>query len=211
MSPLPAQMRDRWSNRLEPPEGQGTVYWHALLGSYPEARAAAGIAQTSLATFDGFHLTPSDWLHMTVLVGGSTERVAREQLQSMLDAARVALADTLAPAVTLERILYHPEAIMLAVEPVVDLHGIRQRIDSITAPIIGRSVDDNATTRWIPHMTIGYSTADQPAAPIIEALGFSISPHHFIVGKIMLVIQWGPERWWNWEQIGAIQLRQREG
>jgi 2'-5' RNA ligase len=199
-------MRDRWANRPEPPEGQGTVYWHALLSGYPQARAAAAIAQTSLATFDGFHLTPSDWLHMTVLVGGSTEQVAREQLQSLLDAARVALADTPAPAVTLERILYHPEAIMLAIEPVADLHSIRRQIDNATSSVVGTRVDDEATAKWVPHMTVGYSTAEQSARPIIDTLGFSIPPHRVAVEAITLVVQWGPERRWNWEQIGTVKL-----
>jgi 2'-5' RNA ligase len=200
-------MRDRWANRPEPPEGQGTVYWHALLGHYPQARAAADIAQMALATFNGFHLTPRNWLHMTVLVGGSTEQVSRAQLHSLLDAGRAALADTPAPAVTLERILYHPEAIMLAVEPVADLHGIRRRIDKATSSVIGTTVDDEATARWVPHMTVGYSTADQAAGPIIGTLGNSMPAHRFRVEAIMLVVQWGPERCWDWEQFGVVQLR----
>lgn len=56
--------RRHGANRPEPPEGQGTVYWHALMG------------QTILGKFDGFHLTPPEWLRMTILVAGSTKEIA---------------------------------------------------------------------------------------------------------------------------------------
>jgi 2'-5' RNA ligase len=203
---LPAHMRDRWANRPEPPEGQGTVYWHALMGRYPEARSAASAAQSILGKFDGFHLTPPGWLHMTVLIAGSTEKVPREHLAPLLDAARTALDDVAAPAVALERVLYHPEAVTLAVEPAADLHAIRRRIDRVTAAVTGGTVDDAATARWVPHMTVGYSTSDQPASPVIAALGRSVPMHELVVDTLMLVVQWGAERSWNWERIGTVQL-----
>ena len=206
MYPLPAQMRDRWANRPEPPEGQGTVYWHALMARYPEARNAAVTTQTALGQFEGFHLTPADWLHMSVLIAGSTEQVARDQLPNLLAAARSSLTDVSAPAVTLEHLLYHPEAIMLAVEPMDALHDVRRRIDNASSTVTGAPVDHEATARWVPHMTVGYSTAVQPADSIIAAVGTSVPPHQFTVDRITLVVQWGPERRWNWELIGAVQL-----
>ena len=203
---LPEHMRDRWANRREPPEGHGTVYWHALMGRYPEARLAANAAQSILGKFDGFHLTPPEWLHMTVLVAGSTEKVPREQLAPLLDAARTALRDVAAPTVGLERVLYHPEAVMLAVEPAASLHAIRGRVDRATAAVTSGTVDDEATARWVPHITVGYSTTNQPAGPIIADLGRSVPRHELVVDALMLVVQWGAERSWNWEQIGTIQL-----
>ncbi|HEY9437495.1 MAG TPA: hypothetical protein VIS29_02360 [Streptomyces sp.] len=35
MSPLPRQMINRWQNREE--HGQGTIYWHILLGPGPSS------------------------------------------------------------------------------------------------------------------------------------------------------------------------------
>lgn len=208
MYPLPARLRDRWANRPEPPEGQGTVYWHALMAQYPQARAAADDAQAILAGFDGLHLTPSDWLHMTVLVVGSTEQVPRDHLPRLLDAARSALDGVSAPAVTLEHVLYHPEAIILAVEPVDTLRAIRRSIDSATSMVVGGKVDEGATAHWVPHMTVGYSTASQPADPIIAALGTSIPARRLVVEAVTLVVQWGPERQWDWEPVGVIRLPQ---
>jgi hypothetical protein len=58
VSPCPAAMRDRWQSRPEPPAGQGTVYWHASMGRYPEVVTAASEAQDVLRGLGGFHLTP---------------------------------------------------------------------------------------------------------------------------------------------------------
>ncbi|WP_028934242.1 2'-5' RNA ligase family protein [Pseudonocardia spinosispora] len=206
MYPLPAHMRDRWANRWEPQEGRGTVYWHALMARYPKAREAAGTTQAILAGFDGFHLTPCDWLHMTMLVAGATEEMPRDRLSHLLDATRSALGDVSAPAVALQHVLYHPEAILLAVEPAEPLREIRRQIDSATCSLTGGEVDDEATAKWVPHMTVGYSTANQPAAPIIDALGTSIPAHRFVVEAVTLVVQWGPERRWDWEPVGSVEF-----
>ena len=71
MSPLPTQMVDRWRNRTKPQPGQGTFYWHMLIGRYPQAIARE--AQERLAPFSGLHYTPLRWLHITTLVVGSTD------------------------------------------------------------------------------------------------------------------------------------------
>jgi hypothetical protein len=117
MSPMPVEMRDRWACRAEPTVGHGTVYWHVLMSRYPGARAAAGAAQDVLRNFDGLHLTPMEWLHMTLLAAGSTEDIERGLLDDLLRNAENALWNVGTLDVTLRRVLYHPEAIMLAVEP----------------------------------------------------------------------------------------------
>jgi hypothetical protein len=88
--------------------GHGTVYWHALLSRYPQARAASDAVQAVLADFDCFHLTPSEWLHMTLSVVGSVEQVPREHLFTLLEAARSALDGVACPDIVFEHVLYHP-------------------------------------------------------------------------------------------------------
>jgi hypothetical protein len=62
MSPLPREMRDRWANRDEQEQGNGTVYWHMLMSEYPDVQELAKTVQAKLAPFEGFHLTPEKWL-----------------------------------------------------------------------------------------------------------------------------------------------------
>jgi hypothetical protein len=66
---LPTQMTNRWQHRDEPGTGEGTVYWHMLMGDYPEVTGLARQAQQQLAPFaTGLHMTPLNLLHMTTLV-----------------------------------------------------------------------------------------------------------------------------------------------
>jgi len=60
--------------------------------------------------------------------------------------------------------------------------------------------------RWIPHITVCYSTAHQPAAPLIAALGESLPRCDIQISAFSLMIQRGPERHWDWSTIATIRL-----
>jgi hypothetical protein len=55
-------------------------------------------------------------------------------------------------------------------------------------------------------MTISYSTGKQPMAPIAAALGHQVPRCDMTVRAVSLVIEWGPERLWNWEPVGMANL-----
>lgn len=206
LSPLPTQMRDRWASRTEPPVGQGTVYWHVLMARYPEARAAAASAQTALRGIPGLHFTPEAWLHSTLFVAGSTENIGTpEHLAEMTSNVQTAVQDVEPIEVTIERVLYHPEAILLAVDPAEPLRRLRDVVLDATATTVGE-LNTQPSSGWIPHMTIAYSTAGQDAAPIIDALGKSVPEQRFVLDALNLVVQWGPERSWTWEQVSDVDL-----
>ena len=42
--------------------------WHMLMRDYPEVVDLARHAQQRLAGFDGLHMTPLHWLHVTTLL-----------------------------------------------------------------------------------------------------------------------------------------------
>lgn len=205
MSPMPAEFTDRWRNRAEPAPGQGLVYWHMLLGGYPEAVATAQEARQRLAPFGGLHLTPLRWLHMTTLIAGPSDQISSAAIQAMAESASRLLAGTAPIAVTLGKILYHPEAIMLAATPAAALTSIREAALAATREITG--TDGQAENKpWTPHITICYSTSRQPAGPIISALGHDLPERRFQVNAVSLVIQQGPERLWDWHPAATVRL-----
>lgn len=67
---LPEEMTDRWARRRDPAPGERTVYWHVLMRDYSEVGDLAMQARDRLAPIPGLHMTPPEWLHMTVLVAG---------------------------------------------------------------------------------------------------------------------------------------------
>ena len=79
MSPLPEVLIDRWQNRHDTSDpDDGLVYWHVLLGHQEPLRRAAQLGQDRLAEFPGLHMTPLEWLHMTVLVAGSVRDISED-------------------------------------------------------------------------------------------------------------------------------------
>jgi 2'-5' RNA ligase superfamily protein len=125
----------------------------------------------------------------------------------MLSEAQQHLRGVQPIGVTISRVVYHPEAIMLGFRPEGVLDPIHRAVRQATLAVTGRrgSVTGPAA-RWTPHITITYSTGQQPMAPIAAALGRDVPGCDITVGAVSLVIQWGPERLWNWQPVGTASL-----
>src|SRR5450755_1089418 len=111
-------------------------------------------------------MTPHEWLHMTTAVAGPAASFSGEQLQQMTRTAATLLADVPPMTVTLGRVLYHPEAIMLGVAPTEALQPMRDAALQATRLANGGQETDAVPARWTPHITICYSISDQPAQPL---------------------------------------------
>jgi hypothetical protein len=55
-------------------------------------------------------------------------------------------------------------------------------------------------------VTLCYSTSEQPAQPIIDALGMQLPDRTIAIRALSLVIQQGSELRWNWTTIGSAPL-----
>jgi 2'-5' RNA ligase len=206
MTALPAQMRDRWQHRADPAPGEGTVYWHMPMHGYQQVVELARDAQQRLAPFGGLHMTPLERLHMTTMVAGPAASFSGGQLDQMATTATSLLASMPPVTVTLGRILYHPEAIMFGVSPGKALIPVRRAALMATRLVMGHDAPHEDPDDWIPHITVCYSTAHQPAAPLIAALGESFPRCDIQIGALSLIIQQGPERRWDWDTIATIRL-----
>jgi 2'-5' RNA ligase len=206
VSPLPTEMIDRWENRAEPAPGQGLIYWHMLLGAHPEFVELARTAQQRLSTFSGLHMTPLKWLHMTALIAGPADEIPEPDIHKMAEAATRLLATTPPIPVTFSKILYHPEAIMLAATPPEALIAVAEAAKAATHEVTGTHGRPGNKLPWTPHITVSYSTAQQDAAPIIETLGRKLPESSVKIAAISLVIQQGPERLWDWRSVETVPL-----
>lgn len=211
MSPLPSKFVDRWRDRPEADDTrQGTVYWHLLLGKEPQLRMLASRAQERLSRFSGLHMTPLEWLHITTLIAGSTNDVSDDQMERMLIEAARPLSRIHPITITLERIFYHPEAILLDVRPKHVLLPVLEAAQSATRAVLGRDgTSGTDMSSWMPHVTLCYSTAEQSADPIIAALGKRLPSCEVTIDALTLVVQRGPERLWSWHPVGSARLGRR--
>ena len=140
---------------------------------------------------------------MTVLLAGPAADIGQDARQEMVATARSRLAATVPVTVTLSRVFYHPEAIVLGVSPASALSPVFDAAQAATCDVTGSSGD---TSAWRPHLTLCYSTSGQPAAPIIAALGKSLPPCEVTIDTLSLVVQNGPELLWDWQRAGDARL-----
>jgi 2'-5' RNA ligase len=204
MNGLPAEMIDRWQDRPEPAPGEGLIYWHMLVGTDPDVIALAREARRKLAPFTGLHLTPYAWLHVTALIAGSASEISGDQIRQMTTAAGRRLADIPPITVTVGKVLFHSEAIMLAAQPAEALLPVLEAVREATQEVTARPGRAGSKLPWTPHITIAYSTARQPAEPIITALGRSLPERKVQISTVSVVDQRGPERSWDWHPEATI-------
>jgi 2'-5' RNA ligase len=171
---------------------------------HPEVQTLAGLAQQRLAGFRGLHFTPRQWLHLTVLLIGLADDIPPATIDVMIREARLSLGRVPPTSVTFGRVLYHREAITLGVQPDGALDPVLAAVrEAQTAAGVSSGVRAGP---WIPHVTVAYSTTEQPAAPIISALGRELPECNVTVSTVSLVAQQGPERRWNWRCMAEVPL-----
>lgn len=207
MTPLPDQFADRWSPARERSRlsYQDAVCWHILLGADPGLRAVAEQTQQRLARTGNWHPTPARWLHVTVLRVGAAPDIPPGIRAVMIEKTRAALSGTVPPPVTVERVLYHPEAIALKVSRPAALAPLRDAVTAVTSEVTGTTPEPGETT-WTPHLTLAYSTGTQPAGPVIAEIGKTVPPCTVTVRRLSLVVQNGPENQWDWTVEGSVEL-----
>jgi 2'-5' RNA ligase len=204
MDPLPTQMADHWRPRPGRPAGRPRYHWHMLFHDQPEVRRLAAAAQRKLAGLPGLDLVPEQWLHLTTFAVGYADEVPGASLDVMAAAAGQALAAVPPIPVALGRVIYYPEAVVLAVEPSGALQPV---LDAVTAATRAGGRDGRTSTNpWLPHVTVAYSHDTGPAAPIIAALGHWLPRTESTIKSVSLVAQAQLGRSWQWQPVAEIQL-----
>jgi 2'-5' RNA ligase len=194
-------MTDRWQDRPEPGPGTAQYWWHILMQDQPQVRALGAVARQRLSGISGLHVTPEQWLHLSILRVGLSTDLPAAHLDTMVSQARQLLARVLPVTCSVGQVLYHPEAIALGVRPDGALDAVEQAIRQAAPRSAALS-----TGVWIPHITLAYSTRDQPAGPIIAALGRELPECPVTIDRVHLIAQHGPERDWAWQPVATASL-----
>jgi 2'-5' RNA ligase len=198
-------MTDRWAARPEPGPDQAQLCWHVLMGAQPQIRAVAAVARRRLESFPGLHVTPESYLHLRVLPVGLAGDLAPSSVDAMVGLVRRELQRMPPVTVCFGRVLYHPETVSLGMQPGDALDSMSAVIRAATDSALGRP-GEAAGQPWVPHVTIAYSARDQPAAPIIAALGRELPECEITIDRVTLVAQHGPEREWRWQPLASASL-----
>jgi hypothetical protein len=114
----------------------------------------------------------------------------------------VLLADVAPIPVSLGWVVYHPQAVALAVEPLGALDPV---LDAVRVATRSAGCEGHTDTDpWLPHVSVAYSNGSGPAAPLIAALGRRLPKVDVTLRSVSLVAQTQVGRTWQWRQVADI-------
>jgi hypothetical protein len=126
-----------------------------LFHDQPAVHELVAAAQRKLAGLAGLDLIPIPWLHMTTYVVGFADEVADAAIEEMTAHARRRLSDVAPVQVSLGRVGYATQAIVLVAEPWDALNPVLGAVREATLAA-GREGHTD-TSPWLPHISIAYS------------------------------------------------------
>lgn len=203
MSPLPTQMTDHWAIQPGTDPQHRQLMWPVALGADRTVTELAGQAHRRIAGIPGLDLVPPRWLHLTTLTSGPADDISPGPLAAMIEEAQYLLAAIGPITITLGRVLYHPRAVMLDAGPAGPFEPVIEAIQTAT-----RHAGSSTALYhdpWRPHITLAYSNAIRPAAPVIRALGRSLPAREVTIRSVSLVTQ-SPGQRWTWDLVADLPL-----
>jgi 2'-5' RNA ligase len=204
MSPLPTQMTTHWWQRPGRLPGRELYHWHMLFHDQPRVHELVAIAQKKLACQPGLDMIEMPWLHMTTYIVGFADEVPDSAIEAMTTDARRRLSQVAPIRVSLGRVGYASNAIVLPVEPLDALSPILDAVRRATRATGCEGHTD--TDPWLPHISVAYSNTTMPAAPIIAALGRWLPKTEITIRSINLVSQTQVGRSWQWRPVAEVHL-----
>ncbi len=152
----------------------------------------------------GLDMIDMPWLHMTTYIVGFADEVPDPAVEAMTAEARRRLSHVAPIRVSLGRVRYASDAIVLLVEPPGALTPV---LDAVREATHAAGCEGHADTDpWLPHISVAYSNATISAAPIISALGRWLPKTEITIRSISLVSQTQVGRSWQWRPVAEVHL-----
>ncbi|MBB6399336.1 2'-5' RNA ligase [Actinomadura coerulea] len=205
MDSMPERMTDHWWWLPGMRPGRRMLLWHILLDGQQEVSGLVRRYQDMLAGVGGLDLVPAEWLHMTTQIVGFEDEIPREQVEALVAGARRRLGALAPIEVEVGRLWVHGEGVALGIRPERGLDPVREAVRQAAAETAGVHPLDGEPG-WTPHVSVAYSNADGPAAPIADALDRRPDPVPFRVGAAHLVAQVRDGHLYRWEHLAEVPL-----
>jgi len=204
----PELIRDHWWWRPGMRPGRRMLLWHLLVDDQPQVRELAGRFRERLAGLSGLDPVPDEWLHITTQIVGFADEIPRHEVTAMLTAVTQSLGKLPPITVRIGRVYVYLEGVAMGITPERALDPVREAIrEGIAQTITTHHMDDlDDRPVWTPHVSVAYSNADGPTAPILKALADPPEPCEFTVRRAHLVEQVRDGHLYRWEPVAAVPL-----
>ncbi|WJY43265.1 2'-5' RNA ligase family protein (plasmid) [Streptomyces sp. P9-2B-2] len=200
---------DRMTNHWwwRPGWGPGSRFFtfHFTFRQANDLHRLAAEYRRALADVDGLDLVPDESLHLTTQGLDFTDRVPDGDLRAILTAAQHRLAALPAFDLTVHRPEITPEAVRWEAAPSGPPAAVRTALrDAIGT--VWKTVPEPADG-FGPHVTIAYSSADGPAAPVRAALDtVKAAPVTVHVDHVELIVLHRDRQMYEWEAHTQLPL-----
>lgn len=204
MSPFPEEMVNHWWQRPGRTSGRELYHWHMLFHDQPAIHDLVAAAQERLVGLPGLDMVPLRWLHVTTYIAPFVDEASDDQVTAMVAEARRLLTEVDPIPVSVGRVLYHPQAVTLVLEPFDALYPVLDAVRAATnsAGCVGHTDTDP----WFPHLSIAYCNGPGPYAPIIAALGRSLPKFNIMMRSVSLVSQTQVGHTWQWRPVAEVRF-----
>ncbi|GAA2279349.1 hypothetical protein GCM10010402_40020 [Actinomadura luteofluorescens] len=205
MDSMTERMTDHWWWLPGMRPGRRMLLWHLLPHGQEEVLDLVRRYQDKLAGVGGLDLVPAEWLHMTTQIVGFEDEIPSGRVEALVAGAGRRLAALAPIEVEVGRLWVHSEGVALGIRPERGLDPVRRAMRQAAAETVGvHSLDGDPG--WTPHVSVAYSNADGPAAPIVKALDQAPGPVPLRVGAAHLVAQVRDGHLYRWEPLAEVAL-----
>jgi 2'-5' RNA ligase len=196
---------DHWWWRPGWSVGRRFLTWHLTFDHASEVHRLAEAYRQRLAPLPGLDLIPDRWLHLTMQGLGFVDEVAQDDVDAIVAVARAQLALVAAFEVTIDRPTFTPEAIRWEAAPGAPVEAVRDAIRTAVGTVWAEVPERREG--FGPHISIAYSRAELPAAPVLAAIAAEPSaPARVRIASAELILLGRDNHMYEWETVASVSL-----
>ncbi|MGH3318849.1 MAG: 2'-5' RNA ligase family protein [Streptosporangiaceae bacterium] len=179
--------------------------WHLTFEGSSELHDLVSSCHAALSEVNGLDLVPSEWLHVTMQGVGFIDDVRTEDVDRIVDAARVRLARLPPLRLTFRSAVIRTEAVALPPIPAGEVRGVRFAIRRGIADVWGTDNVPELPDPYEPHLSVAYVNTDQRAHPIAKALaGVRPEPVTARLTRASLIILRREDHLYRWDSYASV-------
>jgi 2'-5' RNA ligase len=199
-------MRNHWWWRPGWNVGRRFYTWHLTFDGQDDVHRLAAEYRSALAPLgDALTPIPDRWLHLTMQGIGFVGETKEQDLNAIVDAARIRLAAIPAFDVHIGPEVLDPEAVLLHVHPDGPVRTVRNTIREAIGDVLDE-VPENAEG-FTPHVSVAYSATDGPAEPIAQILAsLALTPAQARITTAELIVIHRDNKMYEWEPFATVPL-----
>lgn len=207
MAGIVQAMRDHWWWRPGWRVGRSFYTWHVTFDDQLAAHQIAADYAPMLKGLPTLDPIPVRWLHLTMQGIGFTDEVDRADVDAIVTAARDRCAELAPFTITLGPARVDSEALTLPVRPAERVARLRAALRTAIADVRGAGNVPEDPDDFRPHVSLAYSNAAGPAAPIAQRLTAQpVTSAEITVRHATLIDLNRDHRVYQWTDIATAEL-----